>query len=357
MTRSERLRASNGSNQTQQRHAVYRRVALVGCGHRFAASVAPTLWDADALVVLAADPDPRARTRVASIAPHRDDLILSPRLTQQQLIASGADAVVISSPSGLHFEHCAIALSCGLPTFVEKPLACSVPDAETLHECSEGLLVASEQRIHREDLGYIRSVIRSGALGEIIELHYHDSVIPAPHFASTWRNDPRLAGGGVLLDLGYHTVGSVQWLLNLRSEDMAVTEALLTTRSLRVEEAAQITCAAAGTAISLDIRLVEMSPREVVMARGSRGELRLERERRRPPVADISLMIDGDRPERVRLTLDNRTDSKSLLDFLCGRAEDSWLRRHVEALEFLGQVYECSGQQKGVSQDAVDGLG
>jgi predicted dehydrogenase len=343
MTRSDRQRAVGSADQPEHARAIYRRVALVGCGRRFASSVAPTLWDAGTLVVLAADPDPRARERVASIAPHRDHLSLRNSLTQQELVASGADAVIVSSPSGLHFEHCAIALSCRLPTFVEKPLACTAPDAKTLQEASRRLLVASEQRIHREDLGYVRSVIRSGKLGEILEIRYDDSVIPTPHFARTWRNDPRLAGGGILLDLGYHTVGSVQWLLDVRSEAMAVTEAHLTTNSLRVEDAAQIVCMAGGTQISLDIRLVSLAPRERVLVRGTRGELRLERQRKRPSAADIALVVDGDKHRRVRMPLDESTDSKSLLDFLRGRSKASWLARHVDALEFLEAAYKSSG--------------
>jgi predicted dehydrogenase len=346
MTGSDRRRAGEDSDHTPGVTAVYQRVALVGCGRRFATSVAPTLWVSGARVVLAADPDVQARLRVASIAPHSDDLTLAASLTPQQLTSSRADAVIISSPSGLHYEHCAMALSCGLPTFVEKPLACTVPDARVLHASSGGLLAASEQRTHREDLRYVRSLIKSGTLGEIVELRYEDSITPAPHFARSWRNDPRLAGGGILLDLGYHTVGSVQWLLDVSSTAMAVTHASLTTSTLRVEDAAKITCMAGETRVSLDIRLVEASPREVLVAEGTQGVLRLERLRSGPAAARVSLSLNGAGTRHRSLPLDGRTDSESLLDFLCGRAEPSWLARHVDALEFLEQAYEHSGQQK-----------
>src|SRR5689334_3586779 len=119
MTFSQRLRATADQNDADSAEAVeaaYRRVALVGCGQRFAVSVAPTLAQAKASVVLAADPDPEARSMVASIAPCAGDLILAASLSRHKLIEAGAQAIVISSPSGLHFEHCMIALSCGLPT-------------------------------------------------------------------------------------------------------------------------------------------------------------------------------------------------------------------------------------------------
>ena len=121
MTFSQRLRATADQGDADSVETAYRRVALVGCGHRFAASVAPTVAQAKALVVLAADPDPVARSKVASMASCASDLILAAGLSREQLIEAGAQAIIISSPSGLHYEHCMIALSCALPTFVEKP--------------------------------------------------------------------------------------------------------------------------------------------------------------------------------------------------------------------------------------------
>lgn len=351
---SQRLWATADQGDANSVETAYQRVALVGCGQRFAVSVAPTLALAKASVVLATDPDPEARSKVASIAPCVSDLILAASLSRQQLIETGAQAIIISSPSGLHFEHCMIALSCRLPTFVEKPIACTAPDAAALQAASQGRLVASEQRVYREDLGYVRSVIESGALGEISELHYHDSVIPAPHFNRTWRNDPQLAGGGVLLDLGYHTVGCVQWLLDLKSEDLVVTGARLTTSGLQVEDAAEVFCQAGDIKIGLDIRLVRLAPREVIVIRGSRGELRMHRERRtRSAMADISFALNGESPCRFAVPLEQQIDSKSLLDFLRGRTDADRLDRHIEALEFIEQAYECSRfypRQKGCAQ-------
>jgi predicted dehydrogenase len=354
MTFSQQLPATADQGDADTVEIAYRRVALVGCGQRFAVSVAPTLAQAKALVVLAADPDPEARSKVASMALCASDLILAASLSRQQLIEADAQAIIISSPSGLHFEHCMIALSCGLPTFVEKPIACTTPHAAALQVASQGRLVASEQRVYREDLGYVRSVIESGVLGEISELNYHDSIIPAPHFNRTWRNDPQLAGGGVLLDLGYHTVGCVQWLLGLKSGDLVVTGARLTTSGLQVEDAAEVLCQVGDTKISLDIRLVRLAPREVIVIKGSRGELRMYRERRtRSAVADISFAVNGESPSHLAVPLEQRIDSKSLLDFLRGGTGADRLDRHIVVLELIEQAYEHSGfnpGQKGCAQ-------
>lgn len=343
MTRVGRPHEANGTDGTAVDHAVHQRVALVGCGQRFATSVAPTLWHTNATVVLAVDPDSRARSRAAARAPHGPNLILAEHLTERLLRETAADAIIISSPSGLHFEHCEIALSCGLPTFVEKPLACTVRHARTLQAAADGRLAASEQRIHRNDLAYVRKSIQDGWLGEISEIFYHDSIAPAPQFASSWRNDPRLAGGGILLDLGYHTTGSIQWLLDLHGQDFEITSARLSSDRLKVENAAQVACTAAGIEINLDIRLAELAPAEMLVIRGTRGELQLARERKKPSQSTISAQVYGQEATQLRLSLDESSDSRSLHNFLCGRAQANDLRRHIDTLEFLQLIYDRAG--------------
>lgn len=70
----------------------------------------------------------------------------------------------------------------------------------------------------------------------------------------------------------------------------------------------------------------------------------MHRERRkRSAVTDITFAINGESPTRLGLPLDQGTDSKSLLDFLRGRTATGTLDRHIDALEFIEQAYECSG--------------
>lgn len=319
------------------------RVALVGCGRRFTSVIAPALKAMGVAVVLIVDPDPAARQRVMTSF-HCDDMtVLASRLTSQILVRVLPNAVIVSSPSGLHFRHAQISLSCGLPTFVEKPLACASEHARILQQTRDSHVSTSEQRIHRQDLKVVRSLIESGSLGRLRYIEYQDSVTPAPHFSTTWRNDPALAGGGILLDLGYHTIGALHWLLGTSSEDFNVTHAHLRHGRLRVEQHAEVECTSGDIDISLDIRLDENRPREVLMIQGSLAQVRLERERKKPAVALITLREGAGnltiRP--VKLTADY--DTRSLRDFFSGNFHAYHLNRHVRTLEFLEMVYARSG--------------
>ncbi len=304
--------------------------------------------------MLAADPDPEALSRVAAGAGQGPVPILTERLTTQSLLTADPDAVIISSPSGLHFEHGILALSCGFPTFVEKPLACTATEARTLEQAAKRRLFASEQRVYREDLRRVRTIIQSGHIGKILEVRYHDSIVPAPRFADTWRNDPRLAGGGVLLDLGYHTAGAMHWLLDPPSGNFDVTAAYLRCDTLRVENQADISCVAGDVEARLDIRLVDRHPREVLQVRGSLGEVSIVRERKKPSVARISLHRTGREPRTYRVPLDEASDSRSLRDFLHGVSGVGQLRRHIRTLEFLEHAYGRAASERGELRDAAD---
>ncbi len=315
------------------------RVAVVGCGRRFASSIEPTLTALKSRIVLIVDPDRRARNRV--IGSLRDDNVLEADfLTPHALDESSPDAIIISSPSGLHYQHAMISLSHRIPTFVEKPLACSAADARALSLLGAGLLAISEQRIHRLDIRLARSIIRSRLLGKIHRLTYYDSVAPYHTFKATWRNDQRLAGGGVLLDLGYHTVGAIQWLLQEDTSNFTVAFAEFERAGLRIESEARATCTWGNVEIGLDIRLDQEHPREELTVYGSRAMFRIARDRAGRPVSTITLRTVRRGTLKTHVMLGNRYDSEVLRSFISGGlgAVDR-LARHVVTLEFLEQIY------------------
>lgn len=295
---------------------------------------------ARACVSLIVEPEPRARERTASrvSATPRAEPVTVGVLTRRVLEETRPDAVIIASPSGLHFEQGALALSYGLPTFLEKPLACTAEHGRRLSSLGRGLLATSEQRIHRADLQLARSLIASGKLGEIESVEYSDMIFPAPSLSESWRNNPRLAGGGILLDLGYHTIGALQWLLEGES-GVAVLSAELFYGRLAVESRARIRCSFGGVETFLDIGLTDHRPGEDLRVRGSRAELRIVRDRRDKLVSTLTLR-GARRPQlRARIALDPVHDVRSLQDFMAGTSSTGQLARHVRTLEFLAAIY------------------
>jgi predicted dehydrogenase len=161
-------------------------------------------------IVALADPVEACRRAALAIAPAAEAVD-----TFAALLARDLDGVVIATPNALHVEQTLHALETGRAVFCQKPLARTA--AETAR------LVAAARAADRDldiDLSYrhvramrrVRDCVRSGALGAVfaVELVFHNAYGPD----KAWFDDPRLAGGGCVLDLGIHLVDLALWTLD-----------------------------------------------------------------------------------------------------------------------------------------------
>jgi predicted dehydrogenase len=132
----------------------------------------------------------------------------------RQLLDEPLDAVFISLPNYLAPEVTIAALERGLHVFCEKPPGRTVADVEQVIDVERTrpdrvLKYGFNHRYHdsvREGL----SLVRSGRLGEIINLrgiYGKSTIVP---FAGSWRAERRYAGGGILLDQGIHMVDLIR---------------------------------------------------------------------------------------------------------------------------------------------------
>lgn len=132
-----------------------------------------------------------------------------------ELLALGVDGVVIATPSALHAEQAIAALETGTAVFCQKPLGRNGPET-----CRVVDAARSANRLLGVDLSYrytegmqrVRSLIQSGELGKIFaaELVFHNAYGPD----KPWFYDPKLSGGGCVIDLGIHLVDLVLWALD-----------------------------------------------------------------------------------------------------------------------------------------------
>ena len=125
------------------------------------------------------------------------------------------DGIVIATPSALHAEQCVEALSAGVSVFCQKPLGRDAREVErVLHaaQAADRLLGVDLSYRHTAAMRAIREQTRQGALGKIFaaDLIFHNAYGPQ----SPWFWDPRLSGGGCLIDLGIHLVDLALWLLD-----------------------------------------------------------------------------------------------------------------------------------------------
>lgn len=128
------------------------------------------------------------------------------------------DAVVICSPHTLHYRHAMDALSAGMHVLVEKPLTCTSQAAKNLTQKADEMdkiLQVSFQRHFIPAFMYIRDVIADGTIGPLTSVTatlYQDWKDAQ---AGTWRQNPALSGGGMLMDSGSHIIDVMLWTTGL----------------------------------------------------------------------------------------------------------------------------------------------
>jgi predicted dehydrogenase len=132
----------------------------------------------------------------------------------EELLELDVDGLVIATPSAMHAEQTEAALKKGLSVFCQKPLG------RNFEENNRVVQVAKQQnKLLGVDFSYrytcfrkVYDLIQSGELGDIfsIELVFHNAYGPD----KSWFYDPKLSGGGCVIDLGVHLVDAALWALD-----------------------------------------------------------------------------------------------------------------------------------------------
>jgi myo-inositol 2-dehydrogenase/D-chiro-inositol 1-dehydrogenase len=125
------------------------------------------------------------------------------------------DAAILSLPNFLHFQSIQSCLELDLNVFAEKPLATSVGECREIVELarkSDRKFMIGHVMRFTEAIDIMKSDLENGLLGslevvtleEIINGPFAHPRIPTP--VCDWWFDPKLSGGGALLDVGYHMI-------------------------------------------------------------------------------------------------------------------------------------------------------
>jgi predicted dehydrogenase len=136
----------------------------------------------------------------------------------RDLLDSGVDAVVICSPHTLHFQQATDALNAGCHTLIEKPMACSSAEAEQLIQTAERVgkkLQVSYQRHFQPEFLYIKQAISEGVIGKLTSVTASLYQEWKQGTTGSWRQNPALSGGGMLMDSGSHIVDVLLWTTGL----------------------------------------------------------------------------------------------------------------------------------------------
>lgn len=128
----------------------------------------------------------------------------------QELLKEQLDVLFVSLPNYLAAEVTVAGLKQGLHVFCEKPPGRNVADVqrvvETLKDHPESRLKYGFNHRYHGSVREALRLIKSGGLGQIVNLRgvYGKSKIVS--FASGWRAERKYSGGGILLDQGIHMV-------------------------------------------------------------------------------------------------------------------------------------------------------
>ncbi|MBL8057853.1 MAG: Gfo/Idh/MocA family oxidoreductase, partial [Anaerolineales bacterium] len=141
--------------------------------------------------------------------------------------AGRLDAVFIITPHAFHHAQTKACLEAGLDVLLEKPMVMNAAEAESLIETRDRtgrLLVVAFPGSLSPNLRAAVQLLRSGELGQVLNISSTVWQNWGPNTAGTWRQRPELAGGGFLFDTGAHVLNTVA---ELAGEDFSEVAAWL----------------------------------------------------------------------------------------------------------------------------------
>ncbi|HEU5403680.1 MAG TPA: Gfo/Idh/MocA family oxidoreductase [Terriglobales bacterium] len=186
------------------------RIAIVGCGavtERFHLPALQKLgWPAALLV----DPN-LGRAQMLS---ERFDANGAAAEFREQLDAF--DAAIVAVPHVLHEPVCADLLRRGKHVLVEKPLATTTAECESILAAQTSprtVLAVGLMRHFWYSLRWVKSLLDSGGLGRVESFDFREGSIYDWPIASDFMFRKEKAGGGALIDVGAHTLDLLLWWL------------------------------------------------------------------------------------------------------------------------------------------------
>lgn len=135
---------------------------------------------------------------------------------REAVAAPGVEAVVVATLNATLAEITAAAIRAGKHVIVEKPAGVSVAQIDELIalEARHGVRVrvGFNHRYHPALLK-ARELFEAGALGELMFIRGRYGHGGRLGYDQEWRADPKLSGGGELMDQGVHLIDLAGWFL------------------------------------------------------------------------------------------------------------------------------------------------
>jgi predicted dehydrogenase len=167
----------------------------------------------DSVVVAVMDVDKTATDEVAK------QIGAKAYYTEADLLADPeVQAVYIATPVFLHYNQVIQAAQAGKHIMVEKPLALTVAEGEEMIASAKkaGVLMTEGYMMKFHSLNTAaKNMVASGEIGKVVSARAQLTCW-YPDMPGAWRQDPKLGGGGALIDMATHLYDLLQYTIGSR---------------------------------------------------------------------------------------------------------------------------------------------
>ncbi len=218
------------------------RTALLGFGHVAEHGHLPAWQERrDFHLVAVAEPDPGRRAAAKRLLPS----VAIYAEAAELFTAEAVEVVDIAAPPALHAPLAIAAARAGAHVLCEKPLATALADDGAVRDAARAAGVAL-YTVHNwkqaPQFTQLARLLRDGAVGRPAHIRLETiRVGRAVSVGSEWRADAALAGGGILVDHGWHALSLQRRLAGERPERVQATIERRSHNADQVEDTASCT--------------------------------------------------------------------------------------------------------------------
>jgi predicted dehydrogenase len=229
--------------QPTNRRGISLRFGLIGAGQIAQTYVQALAQTTNAHLVAIADVDAGSAHRLAAQGSCR-------AYASHTALADGCaiDAAIVATPPSTHRAICVDLLERGIAVLCEKPVSLDLESTLLMRNTArqhKALFTMASKFRYVEDVVRAREIVASGELGKI--LLFENTFMSFVDMSNRWNSDPRVSGGGVLIDNGTHSVDIMRYFIGPLAMIQAVKGPSM--QGLAVEETVHVTVKAEQGAV------------------------------------------------------------------------------------------------------------
>jgi predicted dehydrogenase len=249
--------------------------AIVGCGAVACQAHVPAWRMASAFrMVAAVDPIPARRAHLQTLLPEvRCYADLETLLAHEAL-----DFLDVCTPPALHEGGILQACRHGLHVLCEKPLTFTAGALQRIMAAASAadvLVFPVHNWKYAPIFQALKRLLIAGVIGTPSVVEF-TTLRTKPAGTTRWRLDPKVAGGGILLDHGWHAFYLLLFLLDARPQTIAASIERRLFLSTGVEDTVTCDVTFPQAQARLYLTWAASQRRNLVVVRGERGEIHLD---------------------------------------------------------------------------------